>query len=169
MTDPASTPVPEHVAVWRRIRAVFGGPAARVGRDARRRARAADDETTVPYGRGREPRGIADVLDVLSSDMGWESPLARSDLLAAWNEIVGQDTARHAAPVGIEAGVLTVRCDSTAWAHQLRSLRSGIVSTILERHPRAGVESIRFLGPDTPSWKRGPRAVPGRGPRDTYG
>ncbi len=109
------------------------------------------------------------MLDVLSVDMGWESPLARSDLLADWVDIVGADTARHATPIGIEEGVLTVRCDSTSWAQQLRSLRAGIVTAILDRHPKAGVESIRFLGPDTPSWKRGPRAVPGRGPRDTYG
>ena len=33
----------------------------------------------------------------------------------------------------------------------------------------AGIETVRFIGPDTPSWKRGPRAIPGRGPRDTYG
>ncbi|MDP4886606.1 MAG: DUF721 domain-containing protein, partial [Aquiluna sp.] len=27
----------------------------------------------------------------------------------------------------------------------------------------------RFIGPSAPSWKKGPRSVPGRGPRDTYG
>ncbi|MGO1853842.1 MAG: DUF721 domain-containing protein, partial [Microbacteriaceae bacterium] len=34
---------------------------------------------------------------------------------------------------------------------------------------QAGVDNLRFIGPDVPSWKWGPRAVPGRGPRDTYG
>ena len=45
----------------------------------------------------------------------------------------------------------------------------GITTTIAERHPQAGVESIRVSGPDAPTWKRGPRTVQGRGPRDTYG
>ena len=37
------------------------------------------------------------------------------------------------------------------------------------RFPDAGIESVRFEGPNAPSWKRGPRTIPGRGPRDTYG
>jgi len=44
-----------------------------------------------------------------------------------------------------------------------------ITTKIAARFPAAGIESVKFLGPDTPSWKRGPRAIPGRGPRDTYG
>ena len=44
-----------------------------------------------------------------------------------------------------------------------------IVTEIARRFPEAKVENVRFIGPDVPSWKWGPRAVPGRGPRDTYG
>ena len=160
--------VPEHVAVFRRIRANLGDPSLRSG-DARRRRRTARDETSVPYGAGREPRGIADVIETFTSSMGWESPLARAELLASWSEIVGPETAAHADPIGIEEGVLTVRCDSTAWAQQLRTMRGAVTTRIAERHAAAGVESVRFIGPDTPSWKRGPRTIPGRGPRDTYG
>jgi len=159
---------PEHVNVFRRIRRNFGDPSLRSG-DARRRRRAAGDETSVPYGLGREPAGLGDVLGVLSSTMGWDSPIARADLLSDWPGIVGADTAAHAEPIGIEDGILTVRCDSTAWAQQLRSMRSAVAARIAEKHAAAGIESVRFIGPDTPSWKRGPRAIPGRGPRDTYG
>ena len=28
---------------------------------------------------------------------------------------------------------------------------------------------VDFRGPQAPSWKKGPRSVQGRGPRDTYG
>ena len=166
MTDPE----PEHVAVYRRVRRVFGlGAASDTSSDGRRRTRAALDESTTPYGAGRDPRGISDVLGDFTSTMGWESPLAQSELLASWSEIAGAETAAHSLPLGIEDGVLTVRCDSTAWAQQLRTMRVQVTTKIAERHPAAGIESVRFLGPDTPSWKRGPRAIPGRGPRDTYG
>jgi predicted nucleic acid-binding Zn ribbon protein len=101
--------------------------------------------------------------------MGWDSPLARAELLAGWSEIVGDETAAHASPIGIEEGVLTVRCDSTAWATQLRRMNATITTKIVTTFGAAGIESVRFLGPDAPSWKRGPRAIPGRGPRDTYG
>jgi len=48
-------------------------------------------------------------------------------------------------------------------------MRAHILTEITRRFPEAGVETIRFIGPDVPSWKWGPRAIPGRGPRDTYG
>ncbi len=160
--------IPEHIAVYQRIRSVFGDPGMRSG-DARKRRRAARDETSVPYGAGRDPRGIRDVLQNLTSEMGWDSPLAKAEVLARWPEIVGAETAAHAVPAGIEGGVLTVRCDSTAWATQLRRMNAAITTKILAGFAAAGIESVKFLGPDTPSWKRGPRAIPGRGPRDTYG
>lgn len=159
---------PEHIAVYRRVRRVFGDPASR-SPDARKRDRASRGETTVPYGVGRDPRGLDAVLDALTATMGWTSPLAKSELLVAWPQLVGEEVAAHAEPVAVEDGQLTVRCDSTAWAQQLRTMRTTVLARIEERHPAAGIESIRFLGPDTPSWKRGPRAIPGRGPRDTYG
>jgi predicted nucleic acid-binding Zn ribbon protein len=161
-------PVPEHIAVFRRLRDALGDPSMRGG-DARRRRRVAREEGSQPYGPGREPRGILDVVDGLAATMGWESPLARAELLASWPEIVGAETAAHADPVAIEGGVLTVRCDSTAWAQQLRLMRSTVAARISERHAAAEIERVDFIGPDTPSWKRGPRAIPGRGPRDTYG
>lgn len=159
---------PEHIAVYRRIRSVFGDATLR-STDARRRDRNSREEATVPYGSGRDPRGLDAVLDALTTSMGWTSPLAKSELLVAWPELVGAEVAAHAEPLTVEDGRLTVRCDSTAWAQQLRSIRTTVLARIAERHPAAGIESIRFLGPDTPSWKRGPRAIPGRGPRDTYG
>jgi predicted nucleic acid-binding Zn ribbon protein len=77
--------------------------------------------------------------------------------------------AKHSSPMTIEEGALVIRCDSTAWATQLRLMRGQITTTIAERYPEAGVESVRVLAPDAPSWKRGLRSVQGRGPRDTYG
>jgi predicted nucleic acid-binding Zn ribbon protein len=108
-------------------------------------------------------------MDAMTAKLGWNSSLAKSELLASWQAIVGAETAEHSAPVGIEDGVLTVKCDSTAWATQLRLMRSQIQNLIVAQYPEAGIGSIRFEGPGAPSWKRGPRSVPGRGPRDTYG
>lgn len=161
-------PVPEeHVAVFERFRRVFGNAAA-TSRDARKRAKR-EPGSSSPFGAGRDPKGIAEVVDALTSKLGWNSPLARSELLSSWGEIAGEETAGHSTPVGIEEGVLTVRCESTAWATQLRLMRSQLITRIAERYPDAGIESIRFDGPGVPSWKRGPRSIPGRGPRDTYG
>ena len=163
--DPAEQ---EHVNVFRRIRRNFGDPSLRSG-DARRRRRAAGDETSVPYGIGREPTGLGEVLGALSSTMGWESPIARAELMADWPEIVGAEIAEHARPAGIEDGILFVQCDSNPWATQLRRMATLMLANIEARYPAADIHSVKVLNPDTPSWKRGPRAIPGRGPRDTYG
>lgn len=160
-------PSGEHVAVFERFRRVFGDRAA-TSKDARSRARREPGSST-PFGTGRDPRGIEEVLDALTARLGWNSSLARSELLDSWAELVGEETAAHSVPAGIDEGVLTVSCDSTAWATQLRLMRTQIVSRIVERYPDAGIEALRFNGPGVPSWKRGPRSVPGRGPRDTYG
>ncbi len=162
-------PVPEHVAVYLRMRALFGDPGQR-SPDARKRAKNKKKEgASVPFGIGRDPRGIDDILDGLTSRLGWNSSLAKADLLSSWSELAGAETALHSEPVGIEGGILTVRCDSTAWATQLRLMRGQITTSIAQRFPDAGIESVKFDGPNAPSWKRGTRSIPGRGPRDTYG
>ena len=160
-------PAPEHVAVYLRLRRVFGDATGRSATARKREKRIPG--ASVPFAAGRDPHGLGDVIDSLASKMGWTSPLARSELIASWAELVGAETAEHSEPVAIEGGVLTVQCDSTAWATQLRLMRSQISTKIAQRFPDAGIESVRFEGPNAPSWKRGPRSIPGRGPRDTYG
>jgi predicted nucleic acid-binding Zn ribbon protein len=158
----------EHVAVYLRFRQVFGEAGSRSA-DARKRVKNKKEGKSVPFGAGRDPSGIDDALDLLTQRMGWTSPLARADLLASWSDVAGAETAEHSTPAGIEDGVLTVHCDSTAWATQLRLMRGQITTQIAQRYPDAGIVSIKFEGPNAPSWKRGLRSIPGRGPRDTYG
>jgi len=159
----------EHVAVYLRFREIFGDVSNRGAAAKKRRDNKKKEGASIPFAPGRDPHGLGDVMDGLASKMGWTSPLARSELLASWAEIVGAETADHSDPSAIEEGVLVVRCDSTAWATQLRLMRSQVTTTIAQRFPDAGIESVRFEGPNAPSWKRGPKSIPGRGPRDTYG
>jgi predicted nucleic acid-binding Zn ribbon protein len=154
-------------AVYMRFRQIFGG-AGPMSRDAKKRA-TKKEGASVPFGDGRDPRGLGNVLEGLTTKLGWDSPLAQSELLSSWVEIVGAETAEHSAPVSIEEGALTISCDSTAWATQLRLMRSQVMTQIATRFADAGITSVRFEGPNAPSWKRGPRSIPGRGPRDTYG
>ncbi|TQJ30378.1 DUF721 domain-containing protein [Microbacterium sp. SLBN-146] len=156
--------IPETVATYLRLRGLE--PSARTFR--RKRRRAVDDENA-PFAPGRDPHGVGDVLATLTREAGWDPQLAREDVVRAWDEVAGADTAQHTRPVAFQDGTLTVQADSTAWAKQLQLMRAHILSEIVRRYPEAGVKTIRFLGPDVPSWKWGPRTIPGRGPRDTYG
>jgi predicted nucleic acid-binding Zn ribbon protein len=155
-------------SVYLRLRAAFGGAPAGP-RSKTRRRRTPDEGESQPYGPGRDPATLGDMLSGLTKTMGWEAQLSQSELIAAWQEIAGPETAAHSEPTGVEDGLLRVKCDSTAWATQLRLMRTEILTRIAQRFPEADIQNIAFSGPGTPNWKRGPRSVPGRGPRDTYG
>ncbi|GAA2979681.1 putative nucleic acid-binding Zn ribbon protein [Microbacterium terrae] len=157
--------LPETVATYLRLRGL--APSGRTFR--RRRRRPADDDENQPFTSGRDPRGVADVLADFTRDSGWNRELAREDVVTAWADVAGAETAAHTHPVAFSEGTLTVQADSTAWAKQLQLMRAHILSEIVRRFPDAGVKVVRFIGPDVPSWKWGTRTVPGRGPRDTYG
>lgn len=135
----------------------------------RKKRRNDPDDENLPFSPGRDPQGIGDALFALTQQAGWNPQLAQEDLLLRWEDIAGPETAQHTEPVSLADGLLTIRCDSTAWTKQLQFMRTQIMTQIALRHPEAKVENIRFIGPDVPSWKWGPRTAPGRGPRDTYG
>lgn len=140
----------------------------------KRRPRAKNDDkhlegAAAPFGPGRDPNSLGSVLGNLTEDLGWTPFLMESEIVTAWPEIVGADVAARTTPIGVNEGVLTVSCESTAWATQLRLMSSQVLTKVLETHPESKISQIVFLGPNAPSWKRGPRSVPGRGPRDTYG
>lgn len=151
---------PEAGNVFRRLRTRFGGY---------RQADSSSPEGSEPFGSLRDPGSMADAFDELSTSMGWAPSLARAELTEHWADIVGDDVAGHAVPVGFSEGALEVQCDSSAWATQLRLMKKTLLAAVVERFPDAGVSEIVIKAPGAPSWKHGSRSVPGRGPRDTYG
>jgi len=145
-------------AVWRGVRPNRRAHAAREAR-----------ESSAPFGKGRDPRALGELLEIASRDMGWTAELDQARLIAEWHRFVGETMAGHTRVVEIRSGVLVVQCDSTSWATELRRLRGEVLSRILDEFPDVGVHELRFLAPGAPSWRHGSRSVPGRGPRDTYG
>lgn len=124
---------------------------------------------TKPFGLGRDPKPLAATLSSISNDMGWTELLAENAVVHNWPDLVGDSLAEHARILEIRDGVLRVQCDSTAWATELRRMRSHVLTRIHQEHPDANITEIKFIAPNAPSWKHGPKSIPGRGPRDTYG
>ncbi len=137
-------------------------------RDQKRRE-ASQKRGSQPFEPGRDLVTASASLDQLFGEFNWTSKLAEAALFAEWEKVVGQDSAAASYPEEIKNRTLTVRCRSTAWATQLRLLSGKVLEQVHERHPDLQIDEIRFIGPTAPSWKKGPRSVPGRGPRDTYG
>ncbi len=118
----------------------------------------------------RDPQPAGAVLDKVIAEQGWSTQVSVHVVLGRWETIVGETVAEHARPEGYADGVLVIRCDSTAWATQLRTLAPTVVARLNESLGERSVTRIEVRGPDAPSWSHGRRSVRGgRGPRDTYG
>lgn len=117
----------------------------------------------------RDPQPLVATVGRLVEDRGWQSDAALGAALARWPAIVGAELAAHARPQTGADGELVVLADSTAWATQLRLLAPVLLSRLQEELGPGVVRRVTVRGPAAPSWRRGPRSVPGRGPRDTYG
>lgn len=146
--------------VFRRLREVFGD------KRPTRRDRDIPDDAFQP---GRDPLLAVGAFDQLTEEMGWIEPLAEAQLLVHWREIVGDNIADHATPLGVVDQTLTITTDSSAWATQLRLMRHELLVSLAEKVPEVTISQIVVKAPGGPTWKAGPRSVPGRGPRDTYG
>lgn len=136
-------------------------------RDERRREKR--EGGSKPFEPGRDPVRASESLEQLLADFDWLGQVEKEALFLDWEKLVGAESAAASKPVDLKQGVLTVQCRSTAWATQLRLLGDQILARVQEQYPDQKVQSVRFVGPAAPSWKKGPRSVPGRGPRDTYG
>ena len=117
----------------------------------------------------RDPQLFGAVLDRLMKQRGWQKPAAEATVFGAWEKVVGADIAKHSRPIKLDAGVLTVEAESTAWATQLRMLAGNLLKIIAKEVGHNVVTKLNIHGPAAPSWNKGPRRVQGRGPRDTYG
>lgn len=155
--------------------------AARAGRRkataAQLGTRRAGSQRVTPRRRGwsgarpddRDPQPLGAVASRLIADRGWANRVSAGVVFARWAQLVGADIAKHAQPVSLHDGELTVRARSTAWATQLRLLQRQLITRINAGAGPGVVKTLRVQGPAAPNWVHGPRHVRGRGPRDTYG
>jgi predicted nucleic acid-binding Zn ribbon protein len=112
---------------------------------------------------------VGETVDRFVDERGWTEALAVGGVEGRWPQLVGPEVAAHCVPEEFEAGRLTVRTDSTAWATQVRLLAPTLLARLNDDLGAGTVTHLQVLGPAGPSWKKGRLRVKGRGPRDTYG
>lgn len=117
----------------------------------------------------RDPQPLGRATSDLAKSRGWTPRVAEGTVFAQWPAVVGDQIAEHAQPTSLREGVLSVAAESTAWATQLRMVQSQLLAKIAAAVGDGVVTSLKITGPTAPSWRKGPRHISGRGPRDTYG
>jgi predicted nucleic acid-binding Zn ribbon protein len=116
-----------------------------------------------------DPQPLGRLVDSLVTEQDWSRRTAVGSVFGRWAALVGPDIAAHCRPETLTEGELLVVAESTAWATQLRLLAPTILAKLRAQVGGDVVTRLRVVGPTAPSWKKGPRSVRGRGPRDTYG
>lgn len=137
------------------------GAAPRAKRPARAAARQVGD--------GRDPARFGQLIARLVAERGWEETTTAAGVLANWEAVVGPEIADHCQPVSLVDGELVLVAESSAWATQLRLLTRTLMARLKEHAGSTVVTKVVVRGPAQPDWRKGPRRVQGRGPRDTYG
>lgn len=117
----------------------------------------------------RDPQLFSAAAGDLAKRRGWSGRVSEGAVLGRWESVVGEQIAAHATPTELRDGVLSVAAESTAWATQLRLVQAQILGKIASAVGDGVVTSLKITGPTAPSWRKGPRHIAGRGPRDTYG
>jgi predicted nucleic acid-binding Zn ribbon protein len=142
-----------------------GGPGSGSGQRQNPRRR----RWSGPGGDQRDPQPLGRIASRLAVERGWNTRLATGQVFGQWARLVGEEVAEHAQPISLRDGELSVQATSTAWATQLRLLQGQLLVKIAGVVGNGVVKRMRIQGPAAPSWRKGPRHVSGRGPRDTYG
>ena len=78
--------------------------------------------------RTRSPRPLARALEDLAAELSPASVLGR--VQTVWARATGPTIAQVAAPVAEREGVLTVRCESSVWAHELEMLARELIDSL---------------------------------------
>ena len=116
-----------------------------------------------------DPQLLGRLVDSLVASQDWSERTRTGAVFGRWETLVGPEIAAHCAPQTLTEGELLIVAESTAWATQLRLLAPTILGKLRVGVGGDVVTRLRVVGPTAPSWKKGPRSVRGRGPRDTYG
>jgi predicted nucleic acid-binding Zn ribbon protein len=116
-----------------------------------------------------DPVRFGEAIQRLVDERGWQETTSAASVLASWPAVVGPEIADHCQPVSLVDGELVVVAESTAWATQLRLLTKTLLARVREHAGEGVAVRVVVRGPTQPDWRKGPRRVQGRGPRDTYG
>ena len=117
----------------------------------------------------RDPVLFGAAITRLVAERGWQATTSNARVLGEWDRLVGPEIADHCQPTSLVDGELVLVAESSAWATQLRLLAAPLLARLSAQVGAGVVRTVVVRGPAQPDWRRGPRRVQGRGPRDTYG
>ena len=98
--------------------------------------------------RDNKQRPLAATLPGLIRDCGWEIQLDMHSVFAHWRELADQDTADHAQPLKIIAGVLWVEVENSGWMQDLQYRKVQLLKNINAFLQKSRIRDVRYVLPE---------------------
>ena len=96
----------------------------------------------------RKKGKLESVAKLLKSVYPAPDQLETAKVFAWWSRSVPPRILKHARPVRLSRGVLTVHVSSSVWANELHYLSDDLLSRVRNAAPTSGIQKIRFqVGP----------------------
>ena len=96
--------------------------------------------------RKQQAQSIGDVIAEYLRESGLEKPLLERQVVASWNDLMGDTVARLTRSVEIQNGVLRVRLSSAALKAQLFECRHELIKKMNDSVGCEVVTDLRLLG-----------------------
>ncbi|NLD78079.1 MAG: DUF721 domain-containing protein [Acidimicrobiales bacterium] len=98
--------------------------------------------TPLPDPNGPPPTNLGDVLPLVVEGLGAPSVDVLVLVHERWPEVVGEEVAGHARPLGIDGSTLKVAAESPTWASHIRWSEAEIVARLSVLLGRDEVSSV---------------------------
>lgn len=95
--------------------------------------------------RSDDPESVGESLAAVARDLGLPDPKVLGALHARWPELVGDQLAKHARPLSLLDGVLTIEVEDPAWATQIRYLSETLKERSAGLLGSGSVQSVRVV------------------------
>ncbi len=93
---------------------------------------------------GNNMKKIGEILPSILSRMGVIKGIEQGKAVVFWENIVGNDIARHAKPFKVKKGILYVEVTSSVWVHELQMMEPEIRNRINKYLEKNIINKIRF-------------------------
>ena len=95
--------------------------------------------------KGKKVESLGSIMGSLLKDLGLEERVKVGRLFSLWDEIVGEQVARHARPVEYRRGILVVSVDSSTWLAELSQyMKPEILKKLRSRAGSLVIKDIKF-------------------------
>lgn len=98
--------------------------------------------TPLPDSDGPPPRPVGSLLDHVVAGLGAPSVDLLVTVHERWAEVVGEEVAAHARPLGLDGSLLKIAAESPAWASHLRWAENEIIERLATLLGRTEIDSV---------------------------